>query len=108
MEKQDNVVLLRELLGSKLIAYIASETQTSTVTDWAEGRSEPHGEVYSRLSIALLLARLLSLTEPPSVIQTWMQGSPDSNIPAPARILREGSFEECVELLPEELQEEVW
>lgn len=108
MEKQDNVVLLRELLGSKLVAYIASESKTSTIAEWAEGRSEPHGEVYSRLTIALLLSRLLALTEHPSVIQAWMQGSEDSELPAPARILREGSFEECVRLLPEELQEEVW
>lgn len=99
MDNQKEISFLREQLGAKLVAYIGSVTSTKTVSDWIEGQEAPSEDAAARLSEAYSLALRLSAVYAPVTIQAWMMGSEDpSVIPAPARVLREGSKTEREEL----------
>jgi len=99
MDKQEEITFLREQLGAKLVGYIGSATSTKTVSNWIEGQETPSADAVARLSEAYDIALRLSVRYAPVTIQAWMTGSEDpSVIPAPARVLREGSKVERDEL----------
>jgi len=99
MDNQTEITFLREQLGAKLVAYIGSATSTKTVSNWIAGQETPSADVAARLSEAYSLALRLSALYSPVTIRAWMTGSEDpSVIPAPARVLREGSKVERDEL----------
>jgi hypothetical protein len=99
MDKQREISFLRKQLGVKLVAYIGSVTNSKIVTDWVEGRETPSSDAAERLAEAYEITLRLSSREGPKTIQAWMTGTEDPSIPAPARILREGSRAEREELI---------
>jgi hypothetical protein len=84
------VAELRDLLGSKLVAYISGVSETRAVREWAEGSREPRSPVPDRLRLALQIALLLREQDSAAVVQAWFQGmNPLLDDRAPARALRE-------------------
>ena len=80
---------LSEILGAKLVAYIAGVSETRAVREWAIGKRGPRPDVESRLRTALILALLLSERDSAKVVQAWFQGmNPQLDDRSPARILR--------------------
>lgn len=91
------VAELRQLLGSKLVAYLAGVPETATVRRWADPASglEPDHEVQERLQTALRVARRVAERDSPAVVQAWFQGMhPDLGDVAPARFILEHPTEE--------------
>lgn len=87
---------LRDLLGAKLVAYIAGVTETRAVHQWAEASREPKDPILpERLRLALRLALLVSEHDNARVAQAWFQGlNPQLDDRAPAQLLREGDLAE--------------
>ena len=86
---------LRELLGAKLVAYIAGVTETRAVHEWADGARESRTSVEERLRFALRVATFIAGYDGAGVSQAWFQGlNPQLDDRSPARLLREGDLEE--------------
>ena len=85
---------LTELLGQKLVAYLAGVRETRAVREWASGKREPRDPIPQRLRVALQIAMLIAQRESPSVVQAWFQGlNPQLDDRSPARLLREGDLD---------------
>src|SRR5438552_3885058 len=86
---------LEELLGAKLVAYIAGVTEARAVRKWSQGEREPRPDVVERLRIALRVALMIAESDGPGVAQAWFQGlNPQLGDRSPARLLREGDVDE--------------
>jgi hypothetical protein len=86
---------LRELLGSRLVAYLGSVGETRAVQQWAAGDREPSDAVRRRLRLALSIAQLIADVDGPEVTQSWFQGlNPQLDDKSPARVLRDGDIDE--------------
>jgi hypothetical protein len=82
---------LEELLGAKLVAYIAGVTEARAVRKWSRGEREPRPAVLERLRTALQVALMIAESDGPGVAQAWFQGlNPQLDDRSPARLLREG------------------
>lgn len=81
---------LRELTGSKLVAYLAGARDTRIVRTWADGTSPiPDQSVISRLQAALVAAQTLVQRDSPTVVQAWFLGrNPALGDRPPAEVLR--------------------
>lgn len=92
----DRVVTeLRDVLGAKLIAYIAGVTETRAVREWADGVRTPRSPVPERLRLTLQVVEMLRQRESTAVVAAWVQGlNPRLDDRSPARLLREGDLEE--------------
>lgn len=87
------VTRLRVMLGAKLVAYLASLSETRTVRAWADGSGAPPSVVEARLRVAYRLALLLSEKDAPEVVQAWFQGVNEHlGDRVPARLLRDGDL----------------
>lgn len=86
---------LSELLGPKLVAYIAGVRETRAVWQWAEGDREARVPIPRRLRLALQVALLIARHDSHEVAQAWFQGlNPQLEDRSPARLLREGDLDE--------------
>lgn len=86
---------LSEILGPKLVAYIAKVRETRAVREWAEGERVPRDSIPPRLRLALQVAMLIAKHDGPAVAQAWFQGlNPQLDDRSPARMLREGDLHE--------------
>ena len=87
---------LTDLLGARLVAYIACVTETRAVHEWArEGRTPRDPVIPERLRLALRVAKVISGHDSPQVAQAWFQGlNPQLGDRSPARLLREGELSE--------------
>ena len=84
---------LREILGSKLVAYIGSVGETRAVREWAEGTRLPKGDTTERLRLAFQVAKGIAHSDGHEVAQAWFQGlNPLLGDVSPARLLREGDL----------------
>ncbi len=92
----DRVVTeLRDVLGAKLVAYIAGVTETRAVREWADGVRTPRSPVPEQLRLALQVVEMLRQRESTAVVAAWVQGlNPRLDDRSPARLLREGDLEE--------------
>jgi hypothetical protein len=94
--KTDNqriVSELAEILGAKLVAFIASVKDTRTVMSWADGKLVCAEEVIARLCLAHELAVKICKVEGRETTQAWFQGlNPLLGDASPARLLREGDL----------------
>jgi hypothetical protein len=91
----DVVTDLREVLGSRLVAYLGSVGETRAVQQWAAGDREPSEATQRRLREALSIARLIADVDGPRVAQSWFQGlNPQLGDKSPARVLREGDVDD--------------
>lgn len=87
---------LRELLGPKLVAYIAGVKETRTVREWTEGAAVKQADIEPRLRAAFHIASFIAEHEAPSVVQSWFQGlNPQLADQSPARLLREEELSEA-------------
>lgn len=94
------VAELSELLGPKLVAYLAGVTETRAVRQWAERKRAARGEVPARLRLALQVALVIAHHDDAHVAQAWFQGlNPQLDDRSPARLLREGALEEVGPLI---------
>lgn len=86
---------LSGLLGRKLTAYIAGVRDVRAVDAWSESRQVPHDPLPRRLKFALEVAKLIADHDDNRVAQSWFQGlNPILDDRSPARLLREGDFDE--------------
>ncbi len=86
---------LRDILGSKLCAYIGLVKETRAVHQWAEGERAPSAEVQRRLRVAFQTAAAIAAADGSAVAQAWFQGiNPQLDDRSPARLLREGDLDE--------------
>jgi hypothetical protein len=87
---------LTDLVGVKLVAYIASVTEARAVNEWATESREPKDPtVPDRLRLALRLAKFIAQHDNPRVAQAWFQGlNPQLGDRSAARLLREGDIAE--------------
>jgi hypothetical protein len=86
---------LSELLGARLVAYLAGVRATRVVRDWAGGVSSAPYPIPQRLRLALQVAMLVALHDGTTIVQAWFQGlNPQLEDRSPARLLREGDLHE--------------
>ncbi|MGH9364672.1 MAG: hypothetical protein ACRD1B_05345 [Thermoanaerobaculia bacterium] len=86
---------LTDLLGPRLVAYLASVTETRAVRQWADREREAREPIPARLRLALQIALLIARHDNPRVAQAWFQGlNPQLDDRSPARLLREGDVED--------------
>ena len=95
LEFQVMVKELRELLGPRLVAYIAGVRETRTVREWAEGAQVKKPEIEKQLRVAFHIAGFIAEHEAPSVVQSWFQGlNPQLEDQSPAQLLRDEDLSE--------------
>lgn len=81
---------LRDILGSKLVAYLGNVKETRAVRLWADGSRSMSQETEQRLRMAYQISRLVSETNQAHVVQAWFQGlNPHLADRSPARLIRE-------------------
>jgi hypothetical protein len=87
---------LIDILGARLVAYIAKVSETRAVHEWgARGRGPQAGSGAPRLRLALQVASLIARHDSHEVAQAWFQGlNPQLGDRSPARLLREGDLSE--------------
>lgn len=86
---------LRELLGARLVAYLASVKETRAVHEWAEEGRKPNDLAQRRLRLALQVATMIAASDGSEIAQAWFQGlNPELDDRSPARLLREGDIDE--------------
>ena len=87
---------LIDILGSKLVAYLAGVREARAVQQYAtEGRAPKDPTTELRLRLALRVAKLISAHDSHEVTQAWFMGlNPQLNERSPARLLREGEIDE--------------
>jgi len=84
-----------DLLGARLVAYIAGVSETRAVRQWAERLREAREPIPARLRLALQAALLIAHHDDAPVAQAWFQGlNPQLDDRSPARLLREGDLDE--------------
>lgn len=92
---------LRELLGSRLVAYLAGVSETRAVRQWADGnRSIRDEDDLQRLRVAYQAALVITARDSAQVAQSWFQGlNPQLDDQSPARLLRTGKPDEAGRLV---------
>jgi hypothetical protein len=82
---------LRDLLGARLVAYLAGVTETRAVRQWADGERRIRDVlVEQRLRTAYQAALMIVARDRREVAQSWFQGlNPQLEDRSPARMLRE-------------------
>ncbi|MGV0871987.1 hypothetical protein ABQF13_07310 [Mycolicibacterium sp. XJ879] len=96
MSTAELVTVLRDLLGSKLVAYLGKVKETRAVRQWADGtRTIANPTDVDRLRVAYRAAAMITARESAEVAQSWFQGlNPLLDDRSPARVLRDGDLEE--------------
>src|SRR5438270_6020719 len=85
---------LSEIVGKKLIAYVAGVKDVRTVEGWINGAG-PQKEADPRLRLMFQVVRMLTLAETKPIIQAWLMGvNPILGDRVPIRVLREGDLAE--------------
>ena len=87
---------LIDILGAKLVAYIAGVREARAVQQYAhDNRSPRHPAIEPRLRLALRVARFISQHDSKEITQAWFMGlNPQLDDRSPARLLREGEIHE--------------
>jgi len=86
---------LCEILGPKLVAYVAGVREVRAVRQWSQGDREARAPIPERLRLALQVAWLIAQHDSASVARAWFQGlNPQLDDRSAARLLREGELDE--------------
>jgi hypothetical protein len=95
MSTAELVSALRDLLGAKLVAYLAGVKETRAVRQWAEGsRSIANPTEVDRLRVAYRAAAVITARDDKHVAQAWFQGlNPLLDDRSPARVLRDNDLD---------------
>lgn len=96
-EVKDVARYLQEVLGQKLVAYMADVSDPKRVGRWAQGAQAPRDEAERRLRAAFQIFHLLLAEESPHVIRAWFIGmNPQLDDDSPAEAIREGRLKETL------------
>lgn len=88
---------LQEVLGAKLVAYIAGRDDHRQVAGWARGQHHPRAEAEERLRFAYQVFHLLQSQESPHTVRAWFIGlNPQLADESPAAIIREGNYKDVL------------
>lgn len=92
---EDLVDRLRDILGARLVAYLAAEEDAEVLNAWIAGTASPSDGVTARLRAAFAAAAMLREVEGRATVQSWFQGR-DRQLSgaAPAQLLRDGALED--------------
>jgi hypothetical protein len=91
---------LSDILGPKLVAYLAGVREVRAVRQWSSGKREARPPIPERLRFALQVALLLSSHDGPAVARAWFQGlNPQLDDRSAARLLRSGDLDEVGPLI---------
>ena len=83
------VAALREMLGARLVSYLAGADDPQMVGQWADGESLPHPDTQERLRLAYRMVCVTTGSVPPRIAQTWFQGmNPQLGDRSPAWLIR--------------------
>ncbi len=94
---QDVVGYMQEVLGQKLVAYIAGVSDPRTVGRWAAGERAPRAEHEQRLRCAYQTFQLLLAEESPHTVRAWFLGlNPQLDDQSPAQSIRDGAFRDVL------------
>jgi hypothetical protein len=94
---QDVVGYMQEVLGQKLVAYVAGVSGPRTVGRWAAGERAPRTEHEQRLRCAYQTFQLLLAEESPHTVRAWFLGlNPQLDDQSPAQSIREGDFRDVL------------
>jgi hypothetical protein len=95
MEVPQMIDELQQILGSKLVAYIASVYETRIIHLWSKQGIpvDVYDEVFPRLRLAYEVASMINAVEGREITQAWFQGlNPLLGDCSAARLLREGKI----------------
>jgi len=88
---------LQDLLGRRLVAYIAGVKDAKTVSRWANGEAEARQESETRLRVAYEIAHLLIEFDSSRVIKAWFIGlNPQLGDISPAEAIHDGHSKEAL------------
>jgi hypothetical protein len=91
---------LTELLGPKLVAYIAGVKEVRAVREWGTGERTARSPIPERLRFAYQVGWLIAHHDSPAVARAWFQGlNPQLDDRSAARLLRDGDLEEVGPLI---------
>jgi hypothetical protein len=91
LSKEDIAGYLQEVLGSKLVAFIASVKDDAAVGQWASGKRGMSRQTEDRLRAAYQVFAFLQKTDNNHVVRAWFIGmNPQLDDISPAEALREG------------------
>jgi hypothetical protein len=94
---EDIASFLQEVLGQKLVAYIAGVNDVKAVSRWASGQRHPRPESESRLRGAYQVFQMLQAEESPHTVRAWFMGlNPQLDDISPAAALSEGSLRDVL------------
>lgn len=93
----DVVSFLQDLLGRRLVAYVAGVKDAKTVSRWANGEVRSiRQESEERIRTAYEVAQLLVQFDSPSIVKAWFIGlNPQLDDVSPAEMIREGKLKEA-------------
>lgn len=91
---------LAELLGPKLVAYIAGVKEVRAVREWSADERTARSPIPDRLRFAYQVGWLIAPHDSPAVARAWFQGlNPQLDDRSAARLLRDGDLEEVGPLI---------
>lgn len=83
------VSALRQVLGTRLVSYLAGADDTHVVNQWADGNSALPPDAQERLQLAYRVAGVATHSVSPRIAQTWFQGmNPQLGDRSPAWVIR--------------------
>lgn len=92
MSVADVAGYLQEVLGQKLVAYMAGVEDVKAVGQWAAGKRSPHPDNERRLRAAFQIFHMLQEAESPHTVRAWLIGlNPQLDDRSPATLIREDS-----------------
>lgn len=94
----DVAAFLQQVLGLRLVAYVAGVKDAKTVSGWARGEvGEARLESERRLRAAYEISQLLVRFDSPKVVKAWFIGlNPLLDDESPAEAIREGRLKEAM------------
>jgi hypothetical protein len=93
----DVASFLQDLLGRRLVAYVAGVKDAKTVSRWASGEvGSVRQESEERVRTAYEVAQLLVQFDSPRIVKAWFIGlNPQLDDVSPAETIREGRLKEA-------------
>ena len=88
---------LQELLGQKLVAYMAGVSDPKVVGRWAQGTQPPRDEPDRRLRTVLKICHLLLSQDNTHAVRAWFIGmNPQLGDDSPAEAMHDGRLKEAL------------
>lgn len=93
----DVVSFLQDLLGRRLVAYVAGVKDAKTVSRWASGEvGSVRQESEERIRTAYEVAQLLVRFDSPRIVKAWFIGlNPQLDDVSPAETIHQGKLKEA-------------